>query len=327
MRRREFITLVGGAAINCPMVARAQQRAVPLIGYLSAASPEPSAQTVAAFRKGLSEMGYVEGQNIAVEYRWASSDIARLPELATDLISRRVALIVAPGSVQAALAAKAASATIPTVFETTVDPVQAGLVASLNRPGGNITGVASIGVEITGKQLGLLKQLLPQAGRFSVLIGRNFLDSATVIKEAQATAAAIHLDVDILTAATNAEIDSAFASHLQNRADGLLVTPSNLFIDRRVQITSLATRHSVPAIYTRREFVEAGGLMSYGSSLSDQYRQVGVYAGRILKGEKPADLPVMQPTRFEFVINRQGARIIDINVPSTLLALADEVIE
>ena len=326
MRRRDFITLLAGAAA-WPLTARAQQRAVPLIGYLSAASPEPSAQLVAAFRKGLGETGYVEGQNIAIEYRWANSDIARLPELATDLIGRRVAVIVAPGSVQAALAAKAASATIPTVFETTVDPVQAGLVASLNRPGGNVTGVASMGVEITGKQLGLLNQLLPQARHFSVLIGRNFLGSATTIKEAQATAAAIHLDIDILTASTNAEIDSAFARHLQNRADGLLVTPSNLYMDRRVQITSLATRHSVPAIYTRREFAEAGGLMSYGSSLSDQHRQIGVYAGRILKGEKPAELPVMQPTKFEFVINLQAARIIGINVPSTLLALADEVIE
>jgi ABC-type uncharacterized transport system substrate-binding protein len=327
MKRRDFITLIGGAAA-WPLAARAQQQPIPVIGYLSAASPEPNAPLVASFRKGLSETRFVEGQNVTLEYRWAHNDLARLPELAADLIRRRVAVIVTPGSASGALAAKAATATIPIVFWTTTDPVQAGLVSSLSRPGGKVTGVASMGVEIGGKQLDLLHELLPKAERFAVLVNpTNIAFASSIIKEVQTAASALGRQIEILNASTNREIDIAFASLVQRRAEALMVAPSNLFEGRRVQLTTLATRHAVPAIYPSREFVEAGGLMSYSASFSDLYRQVGIYAGRILKGAKPADLPVEQSTKFEFVINLQTVRVFGLDVPPTLLARADEVIE
>ena len=328
MRRREFITLLCGAAATWPIAARAQQPAMPVIGFLSASSPEPVAHLVTAFRKGLSEMSYVEGRNVGIEFRWAHNELNRLPELAADLLRRQVAVIATPSSVQGALAAKALTTTIPIVFSTTTDPVQAGLVASLNRPGGNVTGLASMGIEIGGKLLGLLHELLPGAGRFAVLVNPDApVLAEPMIKEVQSAASAIGRQIDVLTARTNREIDTAFASLVQKRADALVVSTQTLFVNRRVQLVTLAARHAVPTIYHSRDYADVGGLMSYGPSSTDQFRQVGVYTGRVLKGEKPADLPVMQATKFEFVINLQTARTLGIEVPATLLAQADEVIE
>ena len=326
LRRREFIAALGGAAAAWPLVAGAQQPALPVVGYLGNASPDATAYLVVAFRKGLSETGHVEGQNVAIEFRWTHNDDNRLPELAADLVRRRVAVIAAPGSVGAALAAKAATATIPIVFSGG-EPVQYGLVASLSRPGGNVTGINSMNSELTAKRLGLLHELLPRAARFAVLVNANNPSSEAMIVDARAAAAAIGRQIEILTASTNGDIDAAFASLKQKQVEALLVAPDPLFISRRVQLQSLAMRYAVPAIFSAREVAEAGGLMSYGSSLIDLFRQTGIYVGRVLKGEKPADLPVMRATRFEFVINMQTARILGIEVPATLLALADEVIE
>jgi putative tryptophan/tyrosine transport system substrate-binding protein len=327
LRRREFITLLGGAAA-WPFAARAQQPAkLPTVGYLYVASPEAHASRLAAFRKGLSETGYVEGRDVTIEYRWAHNEPARLPGLAADLVNRPVTVIAA-GDLPSALAAKAASTIVPIVFETAADPVQVGLVASLNRPGANITGVTNTGGEIGAKRLGLLHELLPGASRFAVLVNPNnpFIAEAW-IKDTQAAAAAIGLQLDILRASTHREIDAAFTSIAQKRIDALVVMPDNLFGTRRVQFATQAARHAVPAIYSNREYAEVGGLMSYGPNSIDAYRQFGVYVGRILKGEKPANMPVLQPTKFEFVINLQTARSLGLTVPSTLLALADEVIE
>src|SRR5262245_16995410 len=327
VHRRSFLTLLGGAPAAWPLAARAQQATVPVVGYLGNASPEATAHLVAAFRKGLSETGYVEGHNIAIEFRWTHNDDNRLPELAADLARRRVAAIAAPGSIAAALAAKAATATIPIVFSAGADPVQMGLVTSLNRPGGNITGVTTMNNELVGKRLGLLHELLPRAARFAVLVNANNPSSGSLIMEARAAAAAIGRQIEVLTVSTNGDIDAAFASLVQKRADALLVSPDPLFINRRVQLQSLAARYAVPAIYSLRENAEAGGLMSYGSSITDLFRQTGIYVGRILKGEKPSDLPVMRATKFEFVINLQTAKLLNLTIPPTLLALADEVIE
>jgi putative ABC transport system substrate-binding protein len=327
MKRREFITLLGGAAASWPLAARAQQAAKPTVGYLYVASPEADAGRVAAFRKGLSEMGYVEGRNVTIEYRWAHNEPARLPGLVADLVNRPVTIIAA-ADLPSALAAKAASTTIPIVFETAANPVRVGLVASLNRPGANVTGVANIGAELGAKRLGLLNELLPGATRFAVLVNpNNPLIAEAWVKDAQAAAAAVGRQLEIFTASTDREIDAAFTSIVQKRVDALLVSPDNLFPNRRVQFATQAARHAVPAIYSTREFVEVGGLMSYGTSTTDAYRQAGIYVGRILNGEKPADLPVLQPTKFEFVINMQTARTLGLMVPPTLLALADEVIE
>jgi putative ABC transport system substrate-binding protein len=279
-----------------------------------------------AFRKGLSETGYVEGRNVMIEYRWAQNDYARLPELAADLVRRRVAVIVTPLSTPASLAAKAATATIPIVF-TTADPVQSGLVASLNRPGGNVTGIHGMQVELMAKRLGLVHELLPGAARFAVLINPNNTASGSIVADLETAAATIGRQIEVLTAGTSREIDTAFASLAQKRADALLVSPDALFVTRRVQLATAAMRYVVPVISPFREDTEAGGLMSYGPSFADIFRQVGIYTGRILKGEKPADLPVMQPTKFEFVINLQTARLLGITVPATLLATADEVME
>jgi putative ABC transport system substrate-binding protein len=326
MRRREFLTLLCGAAAAWPLAARAQQSAMPVVGLLSLGTPETSAASVDAFRKGLSEAGYVEGQNVAIEYRWALNDSNRLSELAADLVRRRVSVIVAIGAL-AALAAKAATATSPIVFTTGGDPVEFGLVASLNRPGGNLTGINDMGAELVGKQLGLLNGLLPGATRFAVLVNPINKNAEPIVTDLKVAASAIGLQLEVLTAATSRDIDAAFASLVQKRIDAILVSSVPLFLSRRVQLTTLATRHALPAIYSGREYAEAGGLMSYAASRTDQLRQTGIYTGRVLKGEKPADLPVMRAVKFEFVINLQTARTLGIDVPPTLLAIADEVIE
>jgi putative ABC transport system substrate-binding protein len=327
MRRREFIAGLGAAAA-WPVAASAQQAAaMPVIGYLDTGAPEPNANNVAAFRKGLSEMRYVESRNVAIEFRWAHNEYDRLPELAADLVHRRVAVIAAMGGAGVALAAKAATTTIPIVFRTGLDPVQFGLVASLNRPGGNLTGVGSMSPALATKRLGLLHALLPGAARFAVLVDPNGPSAETVTREVQAAAAGITQQIEVLHASTNPEINTAFENLVQKRADALLVGPNILFQNRRVQLVTLATHHRVPAIYPGREYVEAGGLMSYGESPTDQFRQAGIYTGRILKGEKPGDLPVMRPTKFELVINLQTAGLLGLTIPPNILALADEVIE
>jgi len=323
LQRREFIAGLGGAAA-WPLAAGAQQPAIPVIGYLHVGSPEPS--RVVAFHKGLSESGYVEGRNVAIEYRWAHNEVDRLPELAADLVRRRVAVIVTEG-IASVLAAKAATTTIPIVFGTGADPIQEGLVASLNRPGGNITGIASQSVELTPKRLGLLHELLPRAARLAVLVNSNDPNAASMITDVRAAASTIGLQIEVFFASTNREVEAAFASLAQKRADALLVLPSILFLDRRVQLATLAAHYRMPASYPSRENVEAGGLMSYGANFADMNRQGGIYVGRVLKGDKPVDLPVMQSTRFEFVINLQTARLLGLDIPPTLLAIADEVIE
>jgi len=324
MRRREFITLLGGAAA-WPLAARAQQPVMPVIGYLDAGAPETSARLAAAFRKGLAEAGYAEGRNVAIEYRWARNEYDRLPEMAADLVRRQVIVIAAMGGTPTALAAKAATTTIPIVFGFGGDPVQTGLVAILNRPGGNITGVVTMNVEVAAKRLGLLHELVPGATRFAVLVNASNSAAASLTRDALAAAAPAGWQIEFLAVSTNRDLSAAFASFAK-RVDAVMVAPELLFVSRRVQLLTLAARHAVPIIYPSREFAEAGGLMSYGSSFTDMHRQVGIYAGRILKGEKPADLPVMQPTTFEFVINLQTAQALDIDVPPTLLARADEVI-
>jgi putative ABC transport system substrate-binding protein len=301
---------------------------MPVVGFLHGASAAAFAAPLAAFRKGLSEAGYVEGQNVAIEYRWAEGQNDRLPALAAELARQRVAVIVTPGSTPATLAAKAATATIPIVFSIGTDPVKIGLVASLSRPGGNATGISELSVEIAAKRLGLLHELLPAATRFGVLVNpNNPYVMESFITELQTAASAIGRQIEVVTASTNGDIDTAFATLVKKRADALLISPDPLFVTRRVQLITLAVRHALPALYHRRELPEAGGLMSYGSDLSDQYRQTGVSVGRILKGEKPAEMPVQQPTKFEFVINLQTAKTLGIEIPATLLAAADEVIE
>jgi len=327
MNRREFVTLFGGAAVAWPFAARAQQSAMPTIGFLHPGSPEANAKFVAAFRKGLGETGYVEGRNVAIEYRWGHGESGRLLELATDLISRPVTVIVTPGSIAAALAAKAATATIPIVYASGADPVQAGLVVSLNRPGGNVTGITSMNMGLVAKQLGLLHQLLHRNARFAVLVNPSNPQSQSIITDVQAAASAMGQQLEILTATTNRDISPAFSDAVRKRADALLISPDPLFTNRPVQLAILAARHAMPTIYGIREFAEAGGLMSYGSNLADLFRQAGTYTGRVLKGEKPADLPILQATKFEFVVNLQTAEALGLDVPPTLLALADEVIE
>jgi putative ABC transport system substrate-binding protein len=330
MKRREFIAGLGSAAA-WPLAARAQQPAIPVVGYLNIGAPDGGGSTasIVAFRKGLSETGYVEGRNVAIEFRWAGGQFDRLPELAADLVRRRVAVIYASGSTAAALAAKAATATVPIIFNSGGDPLQYGLVASLNRPGGNITGVTSMSRELMTKRLELLHELVPgvrSIGLLVVAVAAN-PNIQPMITEFRAAASAIGLQIEVLFISTNRDIDTAFASLVENRIDALVVNPNPLFGDRRVQLVTQAARHAVPAIYYFRDFVEAGGLMSYGTRGTDLSRQAGIYAGRILKGEKPADLPVMRSTKFEFIINLQTAKVLGIEVPATLLAQADEVIE
>jgi putative tryptophan/tyrosine transport system substrate-binding protein len=325
MKRREFITLLSGAAA-WPFGARAQQQ-MPVIGFLNSASPEGYAPMMVAFRQGLSEIGYVEGQNVAIEYRLANNELDRLPELAADLVRRRVAVIAASGGTAVPLAAKAATTTIPIVFGVGGDPVKFGFVASFNRPGGNVTGISFMSDQLVPKRVGLLHELVPGAVRFALLVNPTIPNTETLTRDSQAAASAIGRQIEVLTASTNRDIDLAFASLVQKQADALLVAPGVLFANRRVQLTTLAARHAVPAIYFDREFAEAGGLMSYGANISDVMRQLGIYTGRVLRGEKPADMPVMQPTKFELVINLQTAKTLGLEIPPALLARADEVIE
>jgi putative ABC transport system substrate-binding protein len=296
---------------------------MPVIGFLYFGWPDTN--IVRTFHKGLNETGYFEGRNVAIEFRSGQNDTDRLSELAADLVRRQVAAIAAPSGT-AALAARAATTTIPIVFNTAGDPVQMGLVASLNRPGGNLTGVTSMHMEVAAKRFGILRELLPKAARFAVLVNPNSQNAKSEITEAQEAGSAIGREIDILTAGTGREIDMAFASLVQKRIDALVVGPHSLFRNRRAQVLTLAARHAVPTIFSWRDDAEAGGLMSYGSTF-DEYHQVGIYIGRILKGEKPADLPVMQASKFEFIINLQTAKALGIDIPSTLLAIADEVIE
>jgi ABC-type uncharacterized transport system substrate-binding protein len=327
MRRRQFITLLGGAVTAWPLAARAQQApTMPVVGFLRPGSPETNAHLVAAFRKGLGETSYFEGRNVAVEYRWAHDD-DRLPELVADLVRLRVAVIVTPGSTAAAAAAKSATTTIPIVFSAGGDPVQTGLVASLNRPGGNVTGVSSMSGELGAKRLGLLQELVPRAARFAVLVNPSNPLATAYVADLRAAAAAIGRQIEVLTASSSRDIDTAFTMLVERRTDALLVGLDPLFVSRRMQLATLATRHAVPAIYPFRDDAEAGGLMSYGPSNTDLVRQAGVYTGRVLKGEKPADMPILRATKFDLVINLTTAKALGLEVPPTLLARADEVIE
>jgi putative ABC transport system substrate-binding protein len=327
LRRRQFITLLGGAAA-WPLAARAQQSAMPLIGLLDTGGVDSNTGFLRPFRQGLGEAGYFEGQNVAIEYRWAEGQYDRLPQLAADLVQRKVSVIAIPSSTPAAVAAKNATTTIPIVFGVGEDPVRLGLVTSLGRPGGNATGINFLTRELGAKRLGLLHELVPTASRIAVLA--NPADQVRVtsnIKEVEAAARAIGLQIHVFSASTTDEIDVAFTAILQERMHALFTIPDAYFTTRRVQLAILAARHALPAAYGSRDTVEAGGLMSYGTSLADAQRQVGIYTGRVLKGEKAADLPVVQPTKFELVINRSTAKALDLEVPPTLLARADEVIE
>jgi putative ABC transport system substrate-binding protein len=328
MRRREFITLLCGAAAAWPLAAGAQQAAMSVVSLVSARVPDASTRHAAAFRKGLSETGYIEGQNVTVEYHWFSGQYDRLPALMADLVHRRVAIIATPGGSPVALAAKAATTTIPIVFGVGEDPVKLGLVSSLARPGGNATGINIFLQEIAAKRLGLLHELLPKAVRIAVLVNpANAATAEATLRDVPEAARAIGLQIQVLNASTSREIEAVFATLARDRADALFVAPDSFFISRRDQFATLAAGHGIPAAYSTREDVEAGGLMSYGTDILDMWRQVGVYTGQILKGAKPADLPVVQSTKFEFVINLLTAKALGIEVPATLLARADEVIE
>jgi putative tryptophan/tyrosine transport system substrate-binding protein len=326
MKRRDFVILLGGAAA-WPLAARAQQPAMPVVGFLDSRLAEVIADRLRSFRQGLKETGYVEGENVAVEYRWADHQIDRLPLLAAELVQRKVAVIAAP-TTQSAMAAKAATTTIPVVFATGSDPVASGLVASLPRPGGNLTGVNFLNNELVAKQLDFLRELVPSANRVAALVNpENSRNASTALADLDLTARARGLQIQVLNASTSREIEARFASFLQERPDALFVSGDGLFTSRRVQLVQLATFHRMPTIFANRDFAEIGGLMSYGTNLPDAWRQVGLYIGRILKGAKPADLPVVQPSKFELIINAHTARMFGLIVPPTLLATADEVIE
>jgi putative tryptophan/tyrosine transport system substrate-binding protein len=327
MRRREFITLFGGATAAWPLTARAQQAAMPVVGWLNGASPDGYAPYVAAFRQGLQEVGYVEGQNVAIEYCWAEGHYDRLTEQAADLMRRQITVIAA-FSTPAALAAKAATSAIPIVFTTAEDPVKIGLVASLNRPGGNITGVTTLNVELAPKLLELLHEMVPTATVITLLINpANSVQAETATRGAQLAAQRLGLELHVLRASDEREFDTAFVSSVQLRAGALAIAPDLMFASHGEQLGALALRHAVPAVYPWREAAAAGGLMSYGTNLTSLFRQVGVYTSRILKGEKPADLPVQQAVKLDLVINLKTAKALGLDVPPTLLARADEVIE
>jgi putative tryptophan/tyrosine transport system substrate-binding protein len=327
MRRREFIAGLGSAATAWPLATRAQQSTMPVVGYLDQYAPEPTGIFLAAFRKGLGETGYTEGRNVTIEFRYANSDVDRLPELAAELVRHRVAVIVTPFGTAAALAAKTATPTIPVVFMTSSDPVKERLVASLSQPGGNVTGLSIMSVELGSKRLGLLRELIPGATRISALINPTSTIAEALIEEVQTSASIIGSQVEIVYAHSAQDIDAAFAGFEQKWVDAVIVSPDVFFTSRRVQLATLAAYHRIPLVYGYRGFAEVGGLMTYGPNLSDQYRQLGIYAGRLLKGEEPAKLPVARPTRFELVINLQTAKTLKLSVPEALLALADEVIE
>jgi len=329
MRRREFISLLGGAAAVWPLSARAQQTAMPVIGFLHSASLGDAMRTrLAAFRQGLAQGGYIEGQNVTIEYRWAEGQFDRLPELAADLIRRQVNVIAVPGSDLGAVAATAATKTIPIVFGVADDPVSMGLVASLARPGGNATGINFLAAEVIARRVGLFRELVPDATRFGVLVNpRDARRAGDVIAEVQSALGSAAHSMRVLKAATSDEIDAALATCAGERIDALFVGPDQFFGTRRVQFAIMAARYRLPASYALRDYVEAGGLMSYGTNISEMYRQVAGYAAKILKGTKPSELPVVQSTTFEFVINRQAAKALDLTMPDGLLARADEVIE
>ena len=327
LKRRELITLLGGAAVAWPLAARAQQAAMPVIGFVDSGSQVANAHLIAAFRQGLSETGHVEGQNVVIEYRWANGEYDRLPVLAAELVRIPVAVLATGGGEAAARAARAATTTIPIVFDTARNPVELGWVASLNRPGGNMTGVNQMVEELASKQLGLLHELVPQAHVIAMLVDPNFPTTEAIVRNAQAAMSALDCNLQVLAAGSDPDVDAAFTTLAQQSLRALFIAPAPFFYNRRDRIIALAARHAIPTLYVRREFVAGGGLVSYGTSLPDTYRQVGVYTGRVLKGEKPADLPVVQPTKFELVINLKTAKALDITIAPSLLALTDEAID
>jgi putative ABC transport system substrate-binding protein len=328
VKRREFITLLGGAAVAWPIAARAQPAAMPVVGFLQGGSLGAYAPYLTAFRRGLDEAGYVEGRNVAIEYRWADGQYNRLPGLATDLVGRQVTVLATVGSTPATLAAKAATTTIPIVFFVAGDPVELGLVASLNRPGGNLTGVTGLTAEVSPKRLELLHELVPTAPTFALLVNPTSPAQAEPqVHDLQVAARKLGLQLHILRASTESDLDTAFATLVQLRAGGLVIGPDVFFNTRSKQLAALALRHAVPTVYQYREFPAAGGLMSYGTNLSDMYRLGGIYCGRILKGEKASDLPVQQATKVELIVNLKTAKAIGVTVPTALLVRADEVIE
>jgi putative tryptophan/tyrosine transport system substrate-binding protein len=327
MRRREFITLLGSAVVSWPLGARAQQAAMPTVGFLDSRSSEAIAERLRAFRQGLNEGGYVESENVAVVYRFAENQHDRLPELAADLVRRRVTVIATAGD-DVALAAKVATSTIPIVFIASQDPVKLGLVVSLARPGGNMTGINFLTGELVAKRLEILRDLVPAARRVAVLVNPNFPANAeSTLREVESAARAMRLQIQVFNASASREIDAVFTTFVHERPDALLVSSDTFFTSRRVQLVNLSVRHAIPATFGNREFIEIGGLMSYGTNVLHAWRQSGAYASRILKGEKPADLPIVQASKFELVINHQTARMLGLDVPPTLLARADEVIE
>lgn len=330
MRRRRFVASVGGAATALafwPLAARPQQRPVPVIGFLHSGSLEPNAARLAGFYKGLRNAGFTDGQNVAIEFRWAHGQFARLPELAADLVQRKVTVIATLADTTAALAAKAATSTIPIVFAVGGDPVAMGLVGSLNKPGGNITGVSILQVELTAKRLAMLRDLAPKATRFSALTNPNNAVAAPILEQLKSGAEALSMPLDIVRASTDAELQAAFATLAQQHAASLLVATDAFFFIRRAEIAALAAQYKLPAFYDNRAYVESGGLMSYGADVVDLFEQAGVYVGRVLKGEKPADIPVQQSTKFETVINQKAAKALNLEIPPKLLFTADEVIE
>jgi ABC-type uncharacterized transport system substrate-binding protein len=326
MKRREFITL--GVAAAWPLAAHAQQPAMPVVGFLNSTSPDTFADRLRGFHRGLKETGYVEGDNVTIVYRWAENQIDRLPALAAELVRRPVVVIATMGGASSAFAAKAATTTIPIVFAVAEDPVRLGLVASLARPGGNLTGINYFSGELTAKRLELLRELVPAATRVAVLVNpANAVNAESIVRDVEPAARAMGLQIQVLNASTSQEINAAFATFVREQPDALFVGNDPFFTSRRVQLAALAARHAVPATYSAHEIAEAGGLMSYGTSQTDAWRQVGVYTGRVLKGAEPADLPVVQASKFELVINAETARMLGLDIPPTLLARADEVIE